>query len=257
MAAPRELVVFGVGQLGQLYAAGALRLGLRVTPITRHDDPTTVLADLPLGTPILLAVSEDDLGPAVSKIPPARWGDLCLVQNELFPARWRALGLTEPTILVVWLSKKKARPVEVARVSPAYGKHAAIMTAMFEALELPAKALEDTAALDVELVAKFAFILTINALGLVENLTLGEWLARDPETVARLVTEAQALGEAHLGHPVPREEIHARVEEAMRGLSTYPARGRTASARLARAKVDAERFGLDVPALFKIAASYA
>ena len=246
---PSDLVIYGVGQLGQLFAGGALRLGLRVTPIVRATDRALVFRDLPRGTPIFLTVSEDMLPAAVDDVPPDRHGDVVLVQNELFPRRWHALGLDAPTVLVVWLSKKKGRPVEVARPTFAWGRHAQLAVEMHRALDVPAQVLDDEAALHQELVSKFAFILTINALGLAENLPLGAWLEKDRRRVMSLVDEARLLAEAHLGTSVDAEYVELAVLEAMAALKDYPARGRTAHERIERALRDAAAFGLELPRL--------
>lgn len=249
---PSDLVVYGVGQLGQLFAGGALRLGLRAVPIARDTDRSAVFASVPPHTPILLSVPEDALEGAVRDVPAERHSDVLLVQNELFPQRWRALGLDAPTVLVVWLSKKKARPVEVARPTFAYGRHARLAARIHDELELPARVLDEEEELHQELVSKFAFILTINALGVVENLPLGQWLAKDRARVLALVDEARLLGEAHLGATVAAEYTELAVLEAMAALKDYPAKGRTAEARVVRAARDAAAFGLHLPAVLEI-----
>ena len=67
----RDFAVWGLGELGRLYAGGALRAGHRVTPLTRATDPATTLASLPSATPILIAVGEADLDAPLE--PPIRW----------------------------------------------------------------------------------------------------------------------------------------------------------------------------------------
>lgn len=249
---PSDLVVYGVGQLGQLFAGGALRLGLRVLPVVRETDRAAVFEGLPPRTPVLLSVPEDALEQAVHDVPGDRHGDVMLVQNELFPKRWHALGLDSPTVLVVWLSKKKGRPVEVARPTFAFGRHARLAVEMHRALDLPAQILEDEVALHQELVSKFSFILAINALGVVENLTLGAWLEKDRARVMALADEARLLAEAHLGASVDAEYVELAVVEAMTALHDYPARGRTARARVERAVRDAAAYGLSLPRLVEV-----
>lgn len=253
MSSPSELLIFGVGQLGQLYAAGALRLGIRVWPLTRQMDPEAVLATFPVGEPILLGVSEAAFADALQMIPLARRGDVVLVQNELFPNQLREWGLENATILTVWLSKKKGRPIEVARTSSAFGPHATRFHQMHNALDLPSIVLDTRSALHGDIAAKFTFILTINALGLLENLSLGQWLEKDATQVSHLIDEARALAQVHLQEEVDAAQIRRWVMEAMEGLRDYPARGRSAEARLKKALSDAERFALELPALRKVA----
>lgn len=252
-----ELLVFGVGQLGQLYAAGALRLGLRVWPLTRHMDAKATIASFPAGQPILLGVSEVAFSQALDAIPLARRQDVVLVQNELFPSQLSASGLDGATVLTVWLSKKKGRPIEVARTSSAYGPYASLFHRIHEALDLPSVTLRSLPELQVEIAAKYTFILTINALGMVENLCLGDWLDKDAERVARLINDARLLAEAHLSAEVDATQIRSVVMEAMEGLRDYPAKGRSAAARLDKALLDAANFSLALPALTDIAKAVA
>lgn len=253
LPAPRELGVIGIGQLGQLYAGGALRLGLRVTPLLRGQDRPAFYDALPPGTPLLLSLPEDALAGEVAQVPAARKDDVVLVQNELFPTQWRALGLANPTVLTVWLSKKKSRPVEVARATLAHGPFARLFVQIHEALGLPARVATDESELLQDIVAKYVFILTINALGLVENLTLGEWLKRDPEGVRALIAEAARLGSWHAGQEVPPERLTPAVLAAMEALHGYPARGRSAGERLARAQRDLAEATIAAPRLLEIA----
>lgn len=255
MRAPRDLGIIGVGQLGQLYAAGALRLGMRVTPLLRGQDRAAFYEALPPGTPLLLSLPEDALASEVQAVPSTRRDDVILVQNELFPHQWRALGLPHPTVATVWLSRKKHRPIEVARTSLAHGPFAQLFVDIHEALELPARVAVDDDELLQDIVAKYAFILTINALGLVENLTLGEWLARDPEGVRVLIAEAVRLGAWHAGQEMAAESISPAVLEAMQALAGYPARGRTARERLLRAARDLAHARVEAPRLLAIATS--
>lgn len=246
---PKDLVLVGVGQLGTLYGEGALAAGRRVTPLRRDSDVERCLDDVPLGSPVLVTTGEKDLAGAIHGLPKDRWPDVILVQNELFPSTWKALGLDEPTVSVVWLSKKPGRPVEIGGPTEVYGKHAVVMTQIHEALSLPCTTLVSHEQLGTALVAKFAFILAINALGLEDDVTLGEWLERDQARVLAVVDDARRLAEAKLGHSVESKRVQRRVLDAMTLLSSYPAKGRTAAERLARAREDATALGLKLPAL--------
>jgi hypothetical protein len=246
---PQDLVVVGLGQLGVLFGEAAMKAGRRVTPVRRDTDVERALDDVPCDAPLLLAVGERDLEGALAPFPKARWAEAILVQNELFPRVWQAAGLDDPTVAVVWLSKKAGSPVELGAPSQVYGKHAALLKQIHGALNLPCEVLATKADRDRALVAKFAFILAINALGLEHNLSLGDWLVKDRPRVLAVIDDARRLGEAHLGHAVDKARVQAKVEEAMRGLSHYPARGRTAKARLERAHKDAAAYSLSLPAL--------
>ncbi|MET0287197.1 MAG: hypothetical protein ABW352_22120 [Polyangiales bacterium] len=242
----RDLIVYGLGQLGQLYGSAALRAGYRVTPITRAIAPEAVLTSLPEQTPVLIAVGEEALPTALRELGahPA-----ILLQNELFPSLWQ--GLT-PTVMVPWLLKKSGAPLTVPRPTQVYGPHAELVEALHAALAIPCERLASAKALEQALVDKYAFILTINALGLARDRTLSTWLSEDPLRVRALADEAGALGERLCGASVDRVRSTQAVLEGMRALGSMSARGRTARSRVDRALQNAERLGVAVPALREV-----
>ena len=200
----RNLVVYGLGELGQLYGAAALRAGYRVTPITRHSDPHAVLATLAPDVPIVVAVAESALEEALTVLGKARGDSAILLQNELFPSLWRRHDVT-PTVLVPWLLKKRGTPLLVARPTPVFGAHAELVATLHRALELPFEVLPHEHALYQALVAKYAFILTINALGLLRDRTLGMWLQEDPERVSALARRRRSWARCYAR---PRSTSH-------------------------------------------------
>lgn len=246
---PKDLVLVGVGQLGTLFGEGALSIGRRVTPLRRDSDVERSLDDVAPDAPVLVTTGEKDLPGALAQLPKERWPNVILVQNELFPSVWQGLGLEEPTVAVVWLSKKKDRPVEIGGPTEVYGKHADVVAKIHEALSLPCTQLPSSDALSLALVAKYTFILTINALGLEEDLTLGAWLEKDRARVLAVTDDARRLADRKLGRATDGKKVQKKVQDAMEALATYPAKGRTAQERLERAREDAEAFGLSLPAL--------
>lgn len=247
----RDIVVFGLGQLGQLLAGGALRAGLRVTPITRSSAPGDVLAPLAIETPVLVAVGEDALAPALEALGPrGEWA--ILLQNELFPSSWQACGHT-PTVMVPWLLKKPSAPLTVPRPTQVYGRQVELVAAIHEALAIPCERLADEASLRQALVDKYAFIATINALGLLRDRTLAIWLAEDPLRVRALALDAATLGERLCGETVDRAQSVEAVLTGMRALGGMSARGRSARTRVERAQANALQLGLELPALSAIA----
>src|SRR5688572_26348056 len=83
-----ELAIFGLGELGKLYGAGALAAGFRVTPLLRQTPLNAVWTQLPERTPLLIAVSEPSLRSVLDNLPANRRGDAILLQNEVFPSLW-------------------------------------------------------------------------------------------------------------------------------------------------------------------------
>jgi hypothetical protein len=244
----RDIVVFGLGQLGQLYGSAALRAGIRVTPITRGVSPQAVLTALPEETPVLLAVGEEALAGALDELG-AR--PTILLQNELFPSAWERRGST-PTVMVPWLLKKAGQPLTVPRSTQVFGAQAELVEALHAALGIACERLPNVQALHQALVDKYAFILTINALGLLRDRTLAIWLAEDPLRVRALAEEAATLGERLCGTSIDRARTIQAVLEGMRNLSSMSARGRTARARIDRALAHAAQLGLELPELCAI-----
>ena len=247
----RDLVVVGLGQLGSLYADGAQRAGFRVTPVGRTDNLAAIVASVP-AAPLLIAVGESDLAAVLAAIPPPQRDDLILLQNELFPSDWEPIT-PHPTVLVVWLNRKHDRPSEVARPTAVHGRHADIVATVHTALGLPCTVLTSPADRNLELVGKYAFIITVNGLGVAADRTVEAWRRADPARVEALVGEGVTLGEARLGHPVDRAAAHRMVIEALEALPTMPVRGRSAGARVARGLAVARARGIDIPVLSAIA----
>ena len=247
----RELVVYGLGELGQLYGAAALRAGLRVTPITRASDPGAVLAGCSEQLPILIAVGERALPEVLSTIDQARFGNVILLQNELFPSAYRARGPT-PTVLVPWVLKKRGLPLIEARTTPVYGRFAALVLELHQALGISAVPLASEGELHRALVEKYAFIVTINALGVLRDRTLLVWLQEDPLRVRALAREATTLGAALCETEVDVDACVQAVGEAMHALGSIGARGRTADERVARALQQGARLGLALPELSQV-----
>ncbi len=244
----RDIIVMGLGELGQLYATAALKAGLRVTPLTRSTSREDALANLPPYTPVLVAVGEKDLESAVNSLPATRRDALILLQNELFPSQWERLS-KQPTIMIPWLLKKKGEPLLVARSTPVYGPEAELVETLHQVLGFQAQRLTGEQALRQAVVDKYAFILCVNALGLVRDLTLGEWLASDPAHVAALSREAALLGEKLASTQVDVEQTMREVRAGIEAMGGMRAKGRTAQERVLRALEHAKHWGVAVPAL--------
>jgi hypothetical protein len=248
----RDFVVYGVGELGKLLATAALRRGVRVTPITRSQRADQVLRQISPHTPLLVSVGENDLDAALESLPSDHRAQVILLQNELFPSSWERHGLT-PSVFVPWVLQKRGLPTQVARPSPVFGAQRALLVELLDALSLPHQELHDQAELAQALVDKYVFILSINALGLAADRTLGEWLNRDQAQVWDTFDEATRLGERLVGRPIDPARAHAAAAEGMRALAQVAARGRTAGERVARALAHAARLGLSLPLLERLA----
>ncbi len=252
ISAMRDLVIIGLGELGKLLGAGALRAGVRVTPITRATPLEATLAPIAEGTPILVSVGEDALDDVLVRLPAQHRAALVLLQNELFPSRYRAHGLA-PSVLVPWVLQKAGLPTIAARPSPLYGPQAELFATIFGAQKLAHVRLQHEAELAQALVDKYAFVITVNALGVASDRTLGVWLQEDPALVAELCAEAALLGQALVEAPIDVAQASIATLEGMTALAAIPARGRTARSRVERALDHARRLRLSLPALARIA----
>jgi hypothetical protein len=229
-----------------MYGGALLRLGHTVIPVTRS---TPRPLALPPGTPVLVAVGEEDLDAALRDVVGA--GPLILLQNELFPDRWLSHGVTDPTVLVVWTNRKKG-VVTVGGPSRVYGPLAHLVMEMHAVLGIPCHVLGTEGALHTELCAKYAFIVAVNALGVAADLALGEWLQEDRPTVEAVCRDGVALAACRVERPVDKEEALARVLSVLDPLGVIPTRGRTAPSRVDRAATTASRHALTLPALHRL-----
>jgi hypothetical protein len=246
----RDLLLWGVGELGRFLGGAALRANMRVTPITRATQPENAFSQLPSDTPLLIAVGEAELDAVLARVPEGRKGAVILLQNELFPAHWQAHQV-QPTVLVPWLLKKRGEPELVGRATRVFGVHARLVEELHQILGIACEPLPDAQALRQALVEKYTFILTINALGLVRDLKLGEWRIQDPERVEKLARESARLGAARAESSIDEAACVASTFEAMERMASIAARGRTAGARVARALDEANKHGLVLPELMR------
>jgi ketopantoate reductase len=249
----KDLVVIGLGELGKVFAQSALSAGLRVTPVRRGDDVAGRLHGLSHETPLLVAVGEDALAQVLDALPIERRDAVILLQNELWPAVWRSRAM-QPSVVVPWVLQKTGQPRIVVGTSPAFGRHAGVIAALCAGAGLPSEVLADESALLQALAEKYAFILTINALGAFRDDLLGAFLAAEEARIEALCHEASELSAVLTGAPIDEAKCISRTRAAMAAMASVRARGRSAQMRVARALAHARDFGLAVPTLKACAA---
>ena len=202
MTASAHVVVVGMGQLNALWAHGALRAGMTVTPVLRNTPRPWPLWGVPPGSPLLLGTGEAALESVWPHVPPDRRADVVFMQNELFPSAWQAWGVPSPTVMVVWLNRKADSAPRPGPPTQLHGPHADTLAAIHRTLGLECSILESEPSLRSALTAKYAFILTLNALGHHTARTLGEWCTADRPTVEALVEDAlRPVSYTHLTLP--------------------------------------------------------
>ena len=249
----QPVVIFGIGELGGVFARGFLRLGHPVYPLIRNSDPQAEADALPDPALALVAVAEGDLQPVLKTVPAAWRGRAALLQNELLPADWQRERLHEPTVICVWFEKKPGREARVILPSPVFGPGAALIRDALATMDIPARVLDDPDDLLFELVRKNVYILTTNVAGLVTGGTVQDlWGQHQP--LAREVAAEVVELQGHLtGRTLDTEALVAGMVEAFEGDPEHRCTGRSATARLARALAIAEEAGLEVPRIREIA----
>ncbi|MDT8405993.1 MAG: hypothetical protein RQ715_01975 [Methylococcales bacterium] len=251
MKAP--VVIIGIGELASVFAHGLLRLGHPVYPITRHMDITQEAAAIPLPERVVIMVPEDQLDPVLTTLPEV-WRDrVGLLQNELLPRDWQRHGLVNPTITVIWLEKKKDRPVTRILYNSSYGPGAQLMTDALTELNIPAKVLTDENELLYELVRKALYILTVNIAGLKNNCTVGELWRHHPDLAESLAREVLQIQTWLVGQPLPEQRLIAGMVEGIEDCPDRFCLGRRANARLERCLRHADQAGLAVPVMRELA----
>ncbi len=244
-------VIWGLGQMGGVFAHALLRAGHPVHPVTRTTDPEEVARVVESPLLCLLAVGEKDLAEVVPKVPAPWRGHLSLLQNELLPNVWEGLGVEDPTVAVVWFEKKKNVPITPVQSTPIAGARAGILVSALEGLGVPAHEIE-TSELRDELVKKNLYILTANVAALSpevgESVTTGDLLEEHRELTLAIARDALAI-QSHLTGAALSDALIDGLVEAFEADPTHRARGRSAPARLERALALADEAGLEVPAL--------
>jgi ketopantoate reductase len=253
VTAPKPIVLVGIGELGGVLARGFLRAGHPVVPVTRALPPSEVATHYPDPELVMVAVGETDLSPVLRELPSA-WRDrVGLLQNELLPRDWRAHGIEQPTVAVIWFEKKKTSLVKQLLPSVLYGPRASVVTEALRWEGIDSRLSDSAESLELELVTKNLYILVTNIAGLETGGTVSELLAQHRDLVDRVATDVLAVQFHLLGRELPRSELFARFEAAVAADPTHACTGRSAPARLARALAHARAAGIGVPELARIA----
>jgi len=249
----RTAAVIGIGEMGGVFARALLSTGHVAVPVTRQSDIAEVAAIFPEPAIALIAVGEADL-PAVLASLPAPWKSRAgLLQNELLPRNWEAVGITDPTVAVVWFEKKPGQDVKQIIPTPVGGPYAPGIVAALGALGIAAEVTPDAGALTAELVTKNLYILMANIGGLVTGDTVDHLWNDHRELASRVADEVLDIQEWLVGSSLDRPRHIAGMEAAIAGDPEHKATGRSAPARLARALEHAAEAGIDTPQLAAIA----
>jgi hypothetical protein len=253
VSTPSRVLLVGPGQLGRVLAGGLVACGVSVD-VVRRGEPIAPTGAHDL---VLVAVGEKDLDAVLGALPASHRDRVALLQNELVPASWRAHGIVEPTVLVVWFEKKAGRATQVVRTTPIAGPHAGLFVRAMAAMDLPAEAVAEHA-LVAELVVKNLYIVGANALGLRFGGTTGALATEHRDEAAGVLREILAIERTRLSAEdaggLDDDALLARTFEAFLADPLHGTVGRTAQERLARALARGRAAGLATPALAQLGA---
>lgn len=257
MKAP--IVIVGMGQLGAVFAEGFLRLGHPVFPVRRGDSFDALTGMDP--ALVVVAVAEDDLGPALATVPEP-WRDrVLLLQNELRPDQWRAAAVGDPTLAIIWFEKRAGLPLDEVRRSVVAGPQAALAGRALVAVGVePIVKSEGAEHPEVihELILKNLYILGLNLTGLSVDGTAGALLGEHAEAFRRVLDDVIALERAMLDSAEPNRGAEpgrivldqARLERelvaAIESSPTHGLKGRSAPRRLERSLAHGRTVGVNL-----------
>jgi ketopantoate reductase len=256
-----NIVVVGMGQLGEVFARCFLRAGFTTVPVLRSQ---SIEGRVDEGTRLLLlAVGEADLDQALASVPNELLPQVVLLQNELRPASFSSRYQADskksgPTILVVWFEKKGERPPVVVLPSVLFGPQSELMQQALAKMDLPARRIDGPAELAHELALKNLYILGLNLSGLRGASRAGELLdagAPFEALVDELISLEQAgQRAANWDVELDHQRLRRDLELSIQADPNHGCAGRTAPERLARTLELGEKWGVALPECLLIAA---
>lgn len=247
----KSVVVIGLGEIGSVFARGFLRSGFTVHPVIRGVKMQTVADEITSPELVVVAVGETDLHEQLSNIPD-NWKDrLVLLQNELLPSDWGKYAL-KPTVISVWFEKKKGQDSKVIIPSPIYGQHAQFVVDALASIDIATVVVADELALLNELVLKNIYILTTNIAGLEVGGNVGQLWEEHADVANAVASDVIRLQEILTGKALDKQALIDGMVNAFNGDKEHMCMGRSASDRLQRALVLAEKHNLLLPTLERI-----
>ncbi len=272
-----DAVVWGLGELGAVFSRGLLRTGRAVFPVVRSTQLDPLASRVPDPEVVLVAVGESDLDGVLAAMPLAWRGRVALLQNELRPRDWERHAIDAPTLAVVWFEKKRGTDVRVLLPTVVSGSAATPLLEALAALGVAAERAEadaaeradtdaaeraeadaaeraDTDAALGALAAKNLYILVTNLAGMLVGGDVGALLGTHRALALEVARDVLDLETALFApHAFSRAEALEVLERAGAADPQHACMGRSAPVRLARSLAHADRLGLAVPTLRRIA----
>lgn len=248
----KPIIIIGMGEMGELFAQGFLKLGYPVVPVLRATSTDTLAREIPDPELVLVAVGEDDLHSVLDHLP-ENWGTrLALLQNELMPRDWNRYRLPQPNVIVVWFDKKKGRPFVSVLPTLVAGPKAELVFRALTRIDVPCRSIPEDELL-FEMVRKNLYILTINIAGLRTGGTVSQLWEQHRSIAQAVASEILDIQEWLAGESLPRERLMRGMLQGFDGDPNHICMGRSAPVRLRRALRIAREAGIDTPTLDAIA----
>lgn len=246
--------VIGAGEIGRWVAGAMLYQGVTVQPVLRHQSIAERLAGHSPGSPILIAVPEASLGAVLDATPTSAAADVLLVQNGTFPSDLPPAFAASAGWCVVWTLRRRGEAPVTGQPTAISGRHAEWLSQAMRDIGEPARVLADPSAVRRELACKFAFILSINGVGLTHDGSLGDALAARGDELREALHECLAVTLNMASTPeTDTEALVDHAMTAMRNMHGMRIRSGAARARLQRALQFARANALPHPWLQRVA----
>lgn len=249
----KPIVVFGIGELGSVFARAFLKNNYPVYPITRKTNVSELASQIDPEL-ILVCTAEGDLQSALATIP-EQWKDrVAMMQNELLPRDWKKYNFNNPTVISVWFEKKQGMDSKVLISSPAHGPKAQILTESLALIDIPAHTVANEDELLFELVLKNLYILTTNIAGLAiePGSNVDDLRNNHIDLMRKVSADVLKLQESLTGKIFSESALEKGMIKAFEGDLEHGCMGRSASARLNRALELANEYNLETPTLKQI-----
>ncbi|WP_456377962.1 hypothetical protein [Thiolapillus sp.] len=247
----KPVVLFGIGEMGSVFAQGFLRLGHPVYPILHDQDMATAATEIPEAEAALIAVGKQDLPPMLEKLPVIWQDKIILLQNELLPADFAAWP--QATIVCAWFEKKPGTDFRVIMPSPCFGPKSALVKDALGKLDIPVSILNDQEQLLFELVVKNLYILTTSIASLKTSGNARELWTEHGEIVHAVANDIISLQESLTGKTFNQEALMQAMLHAFESDPEHQCSSHNAPAHLQHALDRAEQQNIDLPTLVQLA----
>jgi ketopantoate reductase len=228
--------IVGMGRIGRVFARAAERAGRAVVPMTRaRGSPADA-------GPVVVAVAEDDLEPAIAPLDAGLGARLCFVQNGLVHEAVARFGDVGRGLL--HFNADAAGNVRVLEPSVFGGPTGADLAGLLDAAGIPSRHEPDAERFKVEEIRKLLWSTVPSLLAARRGVPVG---ALDGAEVEALTRECVAVASAYLGVSCDFGEMLASVCRMQAALPDYRGSARGQRYRNALLVRLGRRLGIPTP----------